>query len=139
MQSSALSTASTEPADVAPAHDPAAPVSGETARMLKTLLGNLDGMVYRCRDDADWTMEFVSEGCRRLTGYDAADLLLNNRVSYESITHADDRRRVRSEIHNGLKLLGRFDCEYDYEPEHEGEPVVPWGRCGCSRGRALCM
>src|SRR5882757_7135407 len=27
----------------------------ETARMLKTLLANLDGMVYRCRDDVSWT------------------------------------------------------------------------------------
>src|SRR5215510_14637864 len=73
----------------------------ETGRMLQTLLGNLDGMVYRCRDDAEWTMEFVSEGCRRLTGYDADDLLLNNRVSYESITHADDRTRVREEVTSG--------------------------------------
>jgi diguanylate cyclase (GGDEF)-like protein/PAS domain S-box-containing protein len=86
--------------------------STETARMLRTLIGNLDGMVYRCRDDADWTMEFVSEGVRRLTGYDAADLLFNKRVSYEQITYAEDRERVRSEMYTGLRSQGRFDCEY---------------------------
>src|SRR5437868_5157991 len=87
-------------------------ISVDTARMLKTLLANLDGMVYRCRDDQDWTVEFISEGCRRLTGYDASDLLLNNRLSYESITHPDDRRRVREEIHAGLAEGQRFDAEY---------------------------
>src|SRR5690606_21744905 len=87
-------------------------ISGDTARMLKTLLGNLDGMVYRCRDDASWTMEFISEGCRRVTGYDPEDLLLNNRLSYDSLTHPEDRARVREAIHNGLALHNRFDIEY---------------------------
>lgn len=85
---------------------------GDTGRMLRTLLGNLDGMVYRCRDDADWTMEFVSEGCRALTGYDAQDLLLNKRLSYLSIMHPEDRDRVREEVVGGLTLRKRFDCEY---------------------------
>jgi diguanylate cyclase (GGDEF)-like protein/PAS domain S-box-containing protein len=80
--------------------------------MLRTLLGNLDGMVYRCRDDADWTMEFVSEGVRRLTGYDAGDLLFNKRVSYDQLTFPEDRERIRSEVHSGLRTLGRFDVEY---------------------------
>jgi diguanylate cyclase (GGDEF)-like protein/PAS domain S-box-containing protein len=87
-------------------------ISHDTARMLKTLLGNLDGMVYRCRDDDHWTMEFVSEGCHRLTGYHPADLLHNRRVSYDSLTHPDDRQRVREEISASLPLRGRFDCEY---------------------------
>jgi diguanylate cyclase (GGDEF)-like protein/PAS domain S-box-containing protein len=87
-------------------------ISGDTARMLRTLLGNLEGMVYRCRDDDSWTMEFISDGCRRLTGYDADDLLLNNRLSYESITHPDDRARTREEVRNGLTLCNRFDTEY---------------------------
>jgi diguanylate cyclase (GGDEF)-like protein/PAS domain S-box-containing protein len=102
-------------------------ISGDTARMLKTLLGNLDGMVYRCRDDDAWTMEFISEGCRRLTGYDAGDLLLNNRLSYESITHPDDRPRVREEIRNGLILRNRFDTEYRIV-HASGEPRWVWER-----------
>jgi diguanylate cyclase (GGDEF)-like protein/PAS domain S-box-containing protein len=87
-------------------------ITGGTARMLKTLLGNLDGMVYRCRDDKQWTMEFISEGCIRVTGYQPDDLLFNNRVSYESITHPDDRRRVREAVRSELTLRQRFDVEY---------------------------
>ena len=87
-------------------------VSGDTGRMLQTLLGNLDGMVYRCRDDEDWTMEFVSEGCLRVTGYHPDDLLLNNRVSYESITHPGDRARVREGVRSELAVRQRFDIEY---------------------------
>ena len=87
-------------------------IAGDTARMLRTLLRNLDGMIYRCRGDGSWAMEFISEGCRRLTGYDADDLLLDNRVSYESITHPDDGARVRADITRGLELRQRFDIEY---------------------------
>ena len=80
--------------------------------MFKALLANLDGMVYRCRDDADWTMEFVSEGCTRLTGYSPEDLLLNGRVSYEELTHPDDRQRVRETINAAVEKGVRFEVEY---------------------------
>jgi len=81
-------------------------------RMLETLLGQLDGMVYRCRDDAQWTMEFVSDGCLALTGYRPEDLLLNSRISYEDITYADDRARIRAEIQAALHDRRRFELEY---------------------------
>jgi diguanylate cyclase (GGDEF)-like protein/PAS domain S-box-containing protein len=90
----------------------AVPRTGDTGRMLATLISNLDGMVYRCRDDVDWTMEFVSEGCERLTGYTRAELLLNGRVSYEHITHSEDRGRVRTAIRAAIAAHQRFDVEY---------------------------
>ncbi|MNR77870.1 Cyclic di-GMP phosphodiesterase Gmr [compost metagenome] len=82
------------------------------ARLLSTLLANLEGMVYRCRLDAHWTMEFVSEGCFALTGYTEEDLLFNSRISYDDITHPDDRRHVRSTILEAVKNNRRFDIEY---------------------------
>ena len=47
----------------------------ESERMLSTLIGNLPGMAYRCLNDENWTMEFISEGSHDLTGYAPADLI----------------------------------------------------------------
>lgn len=81
-------------------------------RLLETLLANLDGMVYRCRDDAHWTLEFVSEGCHALTGYAPEDLLLNSRISFLQLTHPEDRALVRSHIDTCMRERRRIDIEY---------------------------
>jgi diguanylate cyclase (GGDEF)-like protein/PAS domain S-box-containing protein len=82
------------------------------ARMLGTLLANLEGMVYRCRLDEHWTMEFVSEGCLTLTGYREEDILFNSRISYDKITHPDDRHHVRTTILTAVTNNRHFDVEY---------------------------
>jgi diguanylate cyclase (GGDEF)-like protein/PAS domain S-box-containing protein len=84
----------------------------EYVRMLKTLLSNVHGMVYRCRDDAAWTMEFVSEGCHRVTGYEQRDLMFNGRVSYESLIHPEDQLWVREAVREALTQNMPFDIEY---------------------------
>ena len=81
-------------------------------RLLETLLVNLDGVVYRCRDDAQWTMEFVSEGCLALTGYLPEDLLLNQRLSFLELTHPEDRAMVRDHIDACMRERHRIDIEY---------------------------
>ena len=95
--------------------------------MLQTLLGNLHGMVYRCRDDAYWTMQFISEGCFRVTGYPPGDLLFNDRLSYEELTHPDDRDRVRQTIRIALTERRRFDVEYRIR-HADGTPRWVWER-----------
>src|SRR5690554_5334702 len=81
-------------------------------QMLEMLLAELDGMVYRCHVDEHWTMEFVSEGCQSLTGYRPTDLLLNRRVSYEELTHPEDRARVREQLYQALEAGQPFQLEY---------------------------
>jgi two-component system, sensor histidine kinase and response regulator len=92
--------------------DSAIDTSSPQGDVFNTLLDSLDGMVYRCRDDGEWTMEYVSDGCHRLTGYQPDDLLFNNRVSYESITHPADRTRVRATIHMAVASRRRYEVEY---------------------------
>lgn len=82
------------------------------ARMLQTLLSHLDGMVYRCRDDDQWTMEFVSQGCLRLTGYRPEQLLFNSAVSYQEITHPEDRERVDGAVREALAARKNYVVEY---------------------------
>jgi diguanylate cyclase (GGDEF)-like protein/PAS domain S-box-containing protein len=81
-------------------------------RMLSTLMSNLKGMVYCCLIDENWTMVFVSAGCKDLTGYNVDDLLLNHRMTYEALTLPDDRAWVRDEIEGALKIGEHFDLEY---------------------------
>lgn len=70
----------------------------ERERFLRTLIGNLPGVVYRCRVDEAFTSEFVSDGCLSLTGYTADELTRARTATWDEIIHPDDRDRVRREI-----------------------------------------
>ena len=74
----------------------------ESERTLRTLLGNLPGMAYRCHNDPEWTFEFASEGCRDLTGYVASDLVGNAKAAYGDLIHRDDRQKVWDDIQAAL-------------------------------------
>lgn len=54
----------------------------ESERSKSALLANLPGMSYRCKFDPEWTMEFVSEGCFEITGYDVEDFIMNQTLSF---------------------------------------------------------
>jgi diguanylate cyclase (GGDEF)-like protein/PAS domain S-box-containing protein len=80
--------------------------------MLKTLLANVDGMVYRRRLDPEWTMELVSSGCLQITGHSPEDLLFNNRVAYGGLLVPEDSLWVREAIHCAAAEFRIFDLEY---------------------------
>ncbi len=80
--------------------------------MHDALMHNLEGMLYCCLYDQDWTMVFVSNGCKELTGYDPEDLLHNQYISYENITFDEDRAIVRDTIKKALSEGNRYEVEY---------------------------
>jgi diguanylate cyclase (GGDEF)-like protein/PAS domain S-box-containing protein len=89
-----------------------ASLSVDRGRVLDTLVNNLEGMAYRCRNDSRWTMLFVSHGCLELTGYGAVDLIEDGCVSWEDLTFPEDRERVRKEITSAIGLGKRFSLQY---------------------------
>lgn len=54
------------------------------------LVANLPGMVYRCENDAAWTMRYMSDEISQLTGYPASDFISNRVRTYASVIHPDD-------------------------------------------------
>ncbi|HMO51132.1 MAG TPA: response regulator [Kiritimatiellia bacterium] len=84
----------------------------ESRRQLATLMDSLPGMAYRCRVDATWTMAFVSEGCRMLTGYAPEDLIENRRIAYADLIHPDDRALVVRGVNGAVAAREPFTLEY---------------------------
>jgi PAS domain S-box-containing protein len=83
----------------------------ESQRQLAALIGALPGMAYRCRNDPDWPMEFVSEGVHALTGH-RPDMLLLGAVTYGSLIHPDDRQRVWDEVQRAIAQDQTFEMTY---------------------------
>ncbi len=84
----------------------------EQERQMTTLFSNLPGMAYRCSNGPQWTMAFVSEGSRDLTGYSPADLVENSTVAYGNLIHADDREEVWRQVQTALKRRQPFRIGY---------------------------
>lgn len=84
----------------------------ESQRTLSILMSNLPGMAYRCRNDREWTMEFVSDGCYDLTGYQPTDLIRNAKVSYAQLIHPEDREQVWNDVQAALKEDKPFRLVY---------------------------
>ncbi|HZH32385.1 MAG TPA: PAS domain S-box protein [Pyrinomonadaceae bacterium] len=96
----------------------------EAQRTLLTLMGNLPGMAYCCRNDEHWTMLFVSEGCLELTGYAPADLTVGGRIVYAELIHDADRRKVWGEVQTALAAKQRFRLVYRLATAAQGERWV---------------
>jgi len=97
----------------------------ESQRALVTLMRNLPGMAYRCRNDNKWTMEFVSEGCFDLTGRPPEDLINNRVISYAELIHVDDRASVWEGVQAALKKDKPFRLQYRIITER-GEERWVW-------------
>lgn len=83
----------------------------ERERQLSTLIGNLPGVAYRCRNNADYTMEFISDGIEKMAGYPADDFM-HQRRQFGSLIHPDDQERVWVEIQTALQKNQPYELTY---------------------------
>ncbi|HPJ43475.1 MAG TPA: PAS domain S-box protein [Spirochaetota bacterium] len=78
----------------------------------RSMLGNVPGMVYRCANDKDWTMKFISDGVFRLTGFYPHELLNNSGRAYADLIYPDDRSYVWGKLQDAIKCSGHWELEY---------------------------
>lgn len=83
------------------------------ATLYRELLDGVPGMIYRCRNDREWTMEFVSAGALELCGHTAEELLAQTSVSYGSdVIFSQDQERLWNEVQDALARHEDFETEY---------------------------
>jgi signal transduction histidine kinase/NO-binding membrane sensor protein with MHYT domain/DNA-binding response OmpR family regulator/HPt (histidine-containing phosphotransfer) domain-containing protein len=76
------------------------------------LLRNLPGVVYRCRNDATWTMEYLSDGILELTGHPPDAFFGEGRIDYASLIHDEDRDLVFNAVQEGIANRSPFEVVY---------------------------
>ncbi len=84
----------------------------ESERKLSSLMANMPGMSYQCRNDRNWTMNFVSEGCLELTGYEASELIHNAALSFNDVILPEYRERLWDKWQKVLANRERLTEEY---------------------------
>lgn len=79
---------------------------------LQGLVHRLPGVAYRCSNDARRTMQFISAGCRELTGYQPHDFL-SERVSFaEDLIDPEDRGVVWQGVQTRLAIERPYELNY---------------------------
>ncbi len=85
----------------------------ESERSKAVLLSHLPGLAYRCIYDANWTMQYVSAGCYKLTGYQPESLIDNKELSFNELIAPDYRDILWREWERVIALRNPFRYEYE--------------------------
>lgn len=81
----------------------------------KTLMANLPGAAFRCKIDKDWTMIFISEHIKKISGYASKELIDNKVKSFSSVILKEDRSFVAKTIKQKIKTDQQYEIEYRIE------------------------
>ena len=96
----------------------------ESERRLSTMIANLpSGFAYQCANDRDWTMRFITDGVRALTGCTPEDFT-SGKQHWNDLIHPADRERVWHEIQAALSARSPYQLEYRLQVADEVERWV---------------
>ncbi len=80
--------------------------------LLSTLINNVPSMIYRCKNDKNWSFEFVSDGSVEVTGYEPYEMINNPSFSYMQIIHTEDRNIAWDSVQNKVNNQEKFQIIY---------------------------
>jgi diguanylate cyclase (GGDEF)-like protein/PAS domain S-box-containing protein len=79
---------------------------------VSTLINSLPGIAYRCKCDAQLTIEFMSEGSIALIGCHPSELIGKSRQIYHQSVFHEDQVLLNEQIQNALNQSQPYDLEY---------------------------
>jgi PAS domain S-box-containing protein len=80
--------------------------------MVDHLMSCLPGMVYRCLNDNVLTLLYVSEGCKKVTGYEPQELIDGYIIGYEELILPEDRALMRETMDRSIENNTGFQITY---------------------------
>ena len=80
--------------------------------LLRALMVNVPGAIYRSAWHADHTLALISDEIERISGYPPENFIASAKRTIMSIVHPDDRERVLEEVARAEQDDGAFVVEY---------------------------
>jgi PAS domain S-box-containing protein len=84
----------------------------ENEALLRSLVANIPGALYRCACDEHWTMQWLSDAIEEISGYPASDFIDNAVRTFSSVIHPDDREQVERSVMDAVDAGRPFTLEY---------------------------
>ncbi|MBN2806317.1 MAG: PAS domain S-box protein [Prolixibacteraceae bacterium] len=94
----------------------------ESREQLNSILANLAGAAYRCYFDEHYSMKYISEKIFDISGYHAAEFIVNTQQTYAAVIHPDDRDFCRQSIKEAI--LQKNQYEFEYRIVHHSGKIV---------------
>lgn len=99
----------------------------ERQRRLETLINNLPGIVYQCRNEDGWPMESVAGDCEEITGH-LASALEDGEISFgDDLIHPKDREHVWTTVQEHFEEGETYELTYRIVTR-DGETKWVWER-----------
>jgi hypothetical protein len=97
------------------------PAEAELGALL-SISRRMNGFLYRCQNDASYTMLYMTDGIRPLTEYPAEDFIGNRIRGFSSICHPDDVGMVDKAVTAAVEKHANWDIDYRLV-HRNGKPV----------------
>lgn len=69
-------------------------------------------VTYRCLNDPDWTMKYMSYDCEKLTGYKREEIIGNKKHTFTDVIHQKDQQRVWEIVQQALEEKIPYEIRY---------------------------
>ncbi|MCB0344745.1 MAG: PAS domain S-box protein [Bdellovibrionales bacterium] len=109
----------------------------EAESKFQVLAKHLPGVIYLCRNDTRYSMLYLNDAVKDLTGYTKEEFL-NDQVSFIELYHPDDYDRVFGSVDAALREHQAFTLEYRIRHKDGSWRWVYEIGAGVYKGDSLC-
>lgn len=98
----------------------------ESYRQINNLINSMPGIVYHCRNDRFWSMDYISPACEQITGYKQEDFYgWPSTITYADLIVAEERDETWNKVQESLAKKDPFRMIYRIR-DKSGEQKWIW-------------
>lgn len=83
----------------------------ESEQKFRMLADNVPGIIYLCKNDSKYTMLYLNEQIKNITGY-SKSLFLTEKLSFVDLYHPDDVQKIFSSVDEAIQAKQQYHFEF---------------------------